>query len=107
MLGVPKALLSLFFVLLSKPEFRRLATSLDYLQVVSYKDRDDLLIVLGHNEKPCNDNEKPSDENLSLNFLLTLYKMAPEGILGGFDGGSTLTFFVDEESKKKAKEVFK
>jgi len=101
MFGFPKALFSLFFGLLTKPEFRKLVTSIDFLQLVSYDDKDDLVIVLGHKKKPA------GEEKASLSFLLAVHKTAPEGIIQPFDGGTSLTFFIDKEAKQKAKEMFK
>lgn len=106
MLGLPKALLSLFFGLLIKPEFRKLVTTLDYLQLASYNDKDDLVIILGHKGKPSEESEE-TQENASLGFLLTVHKTAPEGIIQPFEGGTTLTFILDKEAKQKAKEMFK
>jgi len=92
-------LFSIFLGFLTKPEFRRLATSIDYIQLVSYNDKDDLVIVLGHN---------PTQETRTrygLQFLLAVRKMAPEGIIEPFDGGTSFTYFVRKDTKEKIKEA--
>jgi len=106
---VLKVIVKALYSFIAKPEFRRLATSIDYLQLVSYDDKDDLMIVLGHNptqEQP--QQEQPEQKpKLSLQFLLSVHKMAPEGIIQPFDRGTSLTFLIDKTAKEKVKEALK
>jgi len=91
--------------LLSKPEFRQLATSIDYLQLISYNDKDDLVIVLGHN--PTQGQQQGEKPNMSQQFLLAVHKMAPEGIIQPLEGATSLTFLIEKKAKEKIGEVLK
>jgi len=92
-----------FRQLITSPEFRQLITSIDYVQLASYNDKDDLVIVLGHN--PTQDQEEKS--RLSEQFLLIVHKMVPESIIESFDGGTSLTYFVRKSEKEEVKRVLK
>jgi len=99
-----KVIVKALWSLLSKPEFRQLATSIDYLQLISYNDKDDLVIILGHDPTQGQQEEKP---NLSQQFLLAVHKMAPEGIIQPLEGATSLTFLIEKKAKEKIEEVLK
>mgnify|MGYP001033636446 CR=1 FL=1 len=100
-----KQLFKLLWSFIRKPEFRQLATSIDYVQLVSYNEKDDLMIMLGHN--PTQEPQQGEKPKLSLQFLLAVRGMAPEGIIESFEGGTSLTYFIEKETKEKVKEVLK
>lgn len=102
-----KVIVKALYSFIAKPEFRRLATSIDYLQLTSYNDKDDLVIVLGHN--PTQDQQEQQEEKpkLSEQFLLAVHKMAPEGIIQPFEGGTSLTFLIEKTAKEKVEEALK
>ena len=100
-----KLIIKALYSFIAKPEFRRLATSIDYLQLVSYNDKDDLMIMLGHN--PTQEQTQQEQQKLSLQFLFAVHQMAPEGIIQPFDGGTSLTFLIDKTAKEKVKEALK
>jgi len=111
-----KQVFKLVWSFLTKPEFKQFASSLDYVQLVSYSDKDDLMIMLGHN--PAQEQPQPAPEQgeepkesvepkLSLQFLLAVRKVAPEGIIESFEGGTSLSYLIEKEAKEKVKEVLK
>jgi len=105
-----KQVFKLLWSFLTKPEFKQFASSLDYVQLVSYSDKDDLMIMLGHNpaqEQPQPAPEQGEEPKLSLQFLLAVRKMAPEGIIESFEGGTSLSYLIEKEAKEKVKEVLK
>jgi len=83
---------------ISLPVFKSLLTSLDYLQIVAYTDKDDLAIVLGHQEE--------TDSSFARDFLNSIRRVAPEGILQVGENQITLTFFVDKKAKEEVRKVF-
>jgi len=101
-----KQVFKLIWAFLTKPEFKQFVASLDYVQLVSYSDKDDLMIMLGHN--PAQEQPQQGEEpKPSLQFLFAVLKMAPEGIMESFEGGTSLSYLVEKEAKEKVKEVLK
>jgi len=104
-----RVIVKALYSFIAKPEFRRLTTSIDYLQLTSYNDKDDLVIVLGHNptqEQPQQEQQEEKPK-LSEQFLLAVHKMAPEGIIQPFEGGASLTFLIEKPAKEKIEEALK
>jgi len=91
-------LFKLIVQLMTLPAFRALLTTLDYLQIVAYTDKDDLAIILGHLEE-----EEKEKTSFARDFLNSIRKTAPEGILQVGENSITLTFFIDEKAREEVK----
>jgi len=89
--------LKLLLSLITRPSFRSLLETLDYLQIVAYTEKDDLAIIFGHF-----DGEK-RDSSFACDFLNAIRKISPSGLLQMGENQVTLTFFLDKKAKEEVK----
>jgi len=95
-----RMILKFLLSVLTKPEFKALATSVNYAQI--YNNGATLFVALGHNPPTeANPTEEETQKRVQVarDCVLVMKKMLGEGILQEWEGNYCLTILAPEEKE--------
>lgn len=97
-----RMVLKFLWSVLTKPEFKALATSVNYAQI--YNNGATLFVALGKQPTEANPQEEETEKRVQIarNCVLAMKEMLGEGILQEWEGNYSLTILAPEEKEAKA-----